>query len=1025
MIPITLVIKGLYSYQEAQTIEFDKLIEGQLFGIFGSVGSGKSSILEAISFALYGETERLNQRDNRNYNMMNLKSNDLLIDFRFKNFDNEEYRFIVRGKRNGKDFNKIGTFDRSTYKYINGEWMPLESASADSILGLSYENFRRTIIIPQGRFQEFLQLGDKARTDMLKEIFNLNKYEFFYQTSSLERKNNEALQNLKGQLSHYDYLMKEVIDQRETDVKQLKEELDQKRLYLHAEEKLYEAQLKEKRLFDDQASYLKQLKGLLEAGADIEQLDKKAQDYEYCQLHFRNRLERKQEVENFIKKHKDSSDELVRLFNECCSSLELLTKEQEEVESEYKKQEKYKELAIEYKHILSLTQIRTDKIRLKKRIEDGQIYVNKAVVEKTAIENNIVAIKARTRDLKTSLPDLNILSDLRTWFFKKEHLERSIKGFESKLSELKERTKIITQTIHQQLAHPFLKEIKAGIYPDYHRDQLQQLRDHYRGEHKEVQGLIDHYNLQVKLGEFSSQLNDGEACVLCGSIHHPKALKVDDVLSHLEKATSHLGELREIDGLLERFLTELSHFIYEEQLVSQQVTIAQQQLDEENLIYLEHKASFKWENYSSQKPEAVDSAFKQAEKTQEEILLLEKEIIDLEALLIQKNADYDRYQKAVNEFEIQLVEKRTEFLTLQRQVKNLSFEEYQEVPDVELELKIKILYTTIDSVKERFEAFTEKYQDLANQKITLSERINSSQQLISENKESLKRIEMELKNELAKSSYSDFQHIQSILKEPIDLLSIKKRVLEHKKEVFAIEQRLVQLQDVLGNRVFNEEQFISLEAKLTELKNELEIIHSSYIRESELLKANKQDYDKKVKLEKDYEKLQHRALNINTLKQLFKGSGFVSYISAVYLQNLCHAANARFYKLTRQQLRLEVNDKNDFQVRDFLNNGKVRNVKTLSGGQTFQASLSLALALAESVQQQNKSNQNFFFLDEGFGSLDKESLQIAFETLKSLRKESRIVGIISHVEELQQEIDVFLAIVNDPFTGSKITGNWE
>src|SRR5690606_35218867 len=141
--------------------------------------------------------------------------------------------------------------------------------------------------------------------------------------------------------------------------------------------------------------------------------------------------------------------------------------------------------------------------------------------------------------------------------------------------------------------------------------------------------------------------------------------------------------------------------------------------------------------------------------------------------------------------------------------------------------------------------------------------------------------------------------------------------------------------------------------------------------------------------------------------------------------NLCEIANGRFYKLTRQQLRLEVTDKNEFQVRDYLNNGKVRSVKTLSGGQTFQASLSLALALAESVQQQNRANQNFFFLDEGFGSLDKESLQTAFETLKALRKENRIVGIISHVEELQQEIDIFLNIINDPFAGSKIIGNWE
>ena len=100
-------------------------------------------------------------------------------------------------------------------------------------------------------------------------------------------------------------------------------------------------------------------------------------------------------------------------------------------------------------------------------------------------------------------------------------------------------------------------------------------------------------------------------------------------------------------------------------------------------------------------------------------------------------------------------------------------------------------------------------------------------------------------------------------------------------------------------------------------------------------------------------------------------------------------------------------------------------MKTLSGGQTFQASLSLALALAESIQKFNQSNQNFFFLDEGFGSLDKESLQIVFDTLKSLQKENRIVGIISHVEDLQQEIDTYLKITNDEEKGSIINSSWE
>jgi len=83
MIPIQLKIKGLYSFKEEQVIDFTTLLHSHIFGIFGKVGSGKSTILEAISYSLYGESERLNSRDNRGYNMMNLQSNELNIEFTF------------------------------------------------------------------------------------------------------------------------------------------------------------------------------------------------------------------------------------------------------------------------------------------------------------------------------------------------------------------------------------------------------------------------------------------------------------------------------------------------------------------------------------------------------------------------------------------------------------------------------------------------------------------------------------------------------------------------------------------------------------------------------------------------------------------------------------------------------------------------------------------------------------------------------------------------------------------------------
>jgi len=173
MIPIELTLKGIYSYQKEQVIDFTRLTEGNLFGIFGAVGSGKSTILEAITLALYNNTERLGEKgDNRYYNMMNLKSNELLIRFIFKTGSDseDEYLIEVQGKRNRKDFANVGQYSRRVFKKAKGEWIPTE-VNAEEILGLSYENFRRTIIIPQGKFQEFLQLTEGKRTQMMKELF--------------------------------------------------------------------------------------------------------------------------------------------------------------------------------------------------------------------------------------------------------------------------------------------------------------------------------------------------------------------------------------------------------------------------------------------------------------------------------------------------------------------------------------------------------------------------------------------------------------------------------------------------------------------------------------------------------------------------------------------------------------------------------------------------------------------------------------------------------------------------------------
>ena len=142
MLPLKLTIEGLYSYQTKQTIDFSELTQAGLFGIFGAVGSGKSSILEAVSFALYGETERMNSKDSRAYNMMNLRSNRSFIEFDFQNYENGTFRAVREFRRNAKRFDDVKVYNTCFYEEKNGEWFPLEHTNASEILGLSYENFK-------------------------------------------------------------------------------------------------------------------------------------------------------------------------------------------------------------------------------------------------------------------------------------------------------------------------------------------------------------------------------------------------------------------------------------------------------------------------------------------------------------------------------------------------------------------------------------------------------------------------------------------------------------------------------------------------------------------------------------------------------------------------------------------------------------------------------------------------------------------------------------------------------------------
>jgi exonuclease SbcC len=1024
MIPIHLTLQGIYSYQEKQSIDFTRLTEANLFGIFGSVGSGKSTILEAITYALYGRTDRLNlSGDNRNYNMMNLKSNELLIEFIFKTGkDDSEYLATVKSRRNSKQFDDVKAPDRAAYKKTNNEWLPIEPESLETIIGLSYENFKRTIIIPQGKFQEFLQLGNKERTQMMKELFNLGKYELYARVVSLETKNNQKVQNLEGQLKQLGEINPDQIKEAEAALDSIKKEIELK--------------VQERAIQQEQESKLNKLKELVlkineteqivtqlkQQEPDFNRLDKNIREYEYCRLYFKNLFESEKEITNKIRLIEENIAKDNTLLADTAKQLSAVEQNFETIKKDFDGRELLKQKAEELDKIIKLHELEKSGKQLNERIRNGEKVFNETNNEITRLKQSQDSLISTIKGLRDQIPDMAILSKVKEWFTINKLLALVHKEMDLELKSVQTDLEELNQQKFQLWINECLAEIPQATGFNDLIIILQNKKEQYQQLIEELNREIEHLTIRSKLEEYATNLEDGKPCPLCGALTHPQPLNAQNVSEALSKARkqkeTHEKSITALEQVQKKFAEINTKLLLKKELMEK----ALQKQKEQNKKIAAHQSLFIWETYTDE--HKVSEEFTKADQLQLQIKQQEGELEKANRKIEEENQNKEKYNKAIEEFRHQLTANTTESKTLSNQVKLLRIHEFenQTLPEIE---KQKEWYTTkYKEIGSVYDSTNNKINTLRKENDTITGRLEANKKTLEQETDAQKTIVAKIQQQLSQSEYPSILAVKETLARPLDVDKEKKKVADYRQSLDFADKKLAALKSELGNQQYNEDLHKKTILLIKQITDELTLKNQNQGKLESDLKKLKANLESRNELIEQAGILQARAEDIKTLKQLFKASGFVNYISSVYLQELCYAANERFYKLTRQKLSLEVTDDNNFEVRDFMNGGKVRNVKTLSGGQTFQAALSLALALADNIQKITESNQNFFFLDEGFGSLDKESLDVVFDTLKSLRKENRIVGVISHVEDMQQEIDAHLKIINDEERGSLIRTSW-
>lgn len=1024
MIPLRLVLKGIYSYRDRQVIDFTRLTAAHLFGIFGAVGSGKSTILEAITYALFGQTERLNSRgDNSTYNMMNLKSDELLIEFNFRTSRNDEEEFMVavRGKRNSKKFDDVKSFERKAYKKIGQEWVPVELQYIENAIGLSYDNFKRTVIIPQGRFQEFLQLGNKDRTVMMKELFSLEKYDLFYKVAALESKNNDRIQNIEGQLISIGEVSAQSVEQREKDLQEIQQKISRCSESLEAlrqENTLYE-QLRER---SERKSQLESEYTSLKDNEEYYlQLEKKLTEYEACFVAFKSHLDQLERAEeNHLKLTAQIEGDRKSVL-EMETELEKLQLSLDEVTPQYECRDELKHRIAELQSVRRMRELESSLNELSTRISKGEGLIKQTEGEIAGLEDSLAQNQKQIKELKSGLPDMQQLLGAQKWHSRYCSLKERRESSEGDVSAVIEEMASVAKMKAEVL-------VSAGIKPELEISPAKELLNERRSEAaaslESTELHISHLNVQKRLEEFAQDLQDGQPCPLCGALAHPEVLDLRNVNDELQEGEKKKKLLRDEILQLDRVIVRLDE-IHKGQLKAEEEykkrLVRRDELQNELQMLIQQ---YSWDERFRDEAE-LNRAFEDSKQITDQIEKAAQLSEQIGELVKRNHKNRDRYKDALEKLCSEKVSGETEIRTLLSRIRLLSSQEAASLTPEEISGAVERLNKEYEDVVAVYTRVSAELKRLRTSADTVNGRLQKESEALASEEETISELREKIQKALTETGFSRIETVKEILSEKINISESRQKVQDYYRELQLKEKLLEEITKEIGSSVYDPLKHEGLTVEIKQLDETLSALNNEQGAAESELRSLKASIKKQKSLRKELDSLYVREENLKTLKGLFKASGFVNFISTVFLKNLCNAANDRFHKMTRQTLRLEMTEDNNFQVRDYLNGGKTRNVKTLSGGQTFQAALSLALALSDNIQKLSRSGQNFFFLDEGFGSLDRESLSVVFETLKSLRKENRIVGVISHVEEMQQEIDTHLKIVNDPESGSRIIPSWE
>ncbi|MFM9280740.1 SMC family ATPase [Paenibacillus jiagnxiensis] len=1124
MKPISLKVAGLQSYREQQEIRFEELTETGLFGIFGPTGSGKSTLLDAITLALYGKVERA---AGGTQGIMNHAEDTLSVAFTFELMSAQgpmRYRVERRFKRTS-GVSVSNSLSRFVVITDEGEQVMADKLAdvtrcVEDIIGLKMDDFTRAVVLPQGKFAEFLSLKGSERRQMLQRLFHLEKYgdQLAQKLSRRVKDNDASLKSLEAEQQGLGNASEDALKEAELRLRLAVEHAQSSRVQLEAVSREAEALSKVRDLELERQRRTEELRELAVREHEMAALEKKLKQSAAAWA-----------LQPVLEDWKQASAEAAARESSAAAAAVLAREAEEKAEQAVLADEQAgRELAAEEPRLLlridqleqalelqketdalqtgrdqlaaRLAEAETDRKRHEQELQKERELHSRGLNRQKELQEQLKQSEVKAEERRLLQEAMQRLQQLKVAAEQLGEAEEEAAAQELRVrgaAEEQARTEAEVRQAEATRAGVFQAAIQqAGELVRLEADCARELMALAAAE-ETLRSDIRAGELRRLAQDLAAELHDGEPCPVCGSLHHPAPAEAAagggghtaaeglqrlraglqdlrlELRQQLHERRSLVAQLQPAGG--EAALPQAESAAGAEAAVQEppaaahaasdlaawaarcgaleraaaKLAAAAGPLREQASALREAEAGLQQRRIrAAAEHEAAAASLAQAQRKRKSTAARTQELRsgwERELPGVEPDSAEERY-RAMQERDMRADEIRARLET------SVTF----------LEEKARSVQLSEQAVVEADKLIIARRAELEGKDALLREKTErlhawigagSAQQLLGEARSRLAQLKSqadacsrlrkeaeERKHETVKTSVmarqaadsaaerkvaaearwlsqldaSPFGNEAEVLESsipPEQAARLEAEVNGHREREKEVAAHLRHLEERLAGTSWSSEEWNACLIRLRESREQDEEALRNKAKAERDMEDLQQRHVRWMEIEQRRGHLQREAEKLSKLQSCLRGNAFVEYVAEEQLIQVSQSASRRLRFLTKQRYALEVDSGGGFVISDDANGGIKRPVSTLSGGETFLTSLSLALALSAQIQLRGQYPLQFFFLDEGFGTLDPELLDTVITSLEKLHHDQLSVGVISHVPELRARLPRKLVVL--------------